>query len=258
MKKLVYIILIIESSLLYGQVGIGTMSPQKAVSISGTSTGVTIPATSIELRRPTIRVEGLNNTNQSISDKIRPISVTDQGDLVLAPALVKPLIMIDSFNSTNSETDYLPSSITTNQTTTALATDLVLRTFSFNITSPSLVKIGAVTSFQFSRADNGNPVTDGSNRLWGTRFRFSLAPAGISTAATSYFGESLKGYYNRVSNASATGIHYANSEDVIFLPSGSYAVEVISSVTTATGQTPLRIINGSGDDTFSVIAYPVE
>lgn len=257
MRKIAYILIIIGSKLL-GQVGIGTNDPQKGLHISGNSSSTLVPGTSISLVKPTIRVDGLNNSNQSSSDKIRPVSVTDQGDLVLAPALVKPLIMIDSFNPTNSETDYLASPIITNQTTTTLTTNLVLRSFSFVLESPSLVRIGAVTSFQFYRADNGNPVTDESNRQWGTRFRFSAAPAGISTASTAYFGESLKGYYNRVSNASATVILYSNSEDVQVLPAGNYTLEIIATAITATGQTPLRIVNGSGDDTFSVIAYPIQ
>lgn len=256
--RVIIFILIIFGSKTMGQVGIGNSNPQKGLHISGTSTNTLIPGTSINLVKPTIRIDGLNNSNQSSTDKIRPVSVTDQGDLVLAPALVKPLIMIDNFNPANLETDYLESSITTNQTTTTLTTNLVLRTFSFVLESPSLVRIGAVTSFQLYRADNGIPITDGSNRQWGTRFRFSSAPSGISTASTAYFGESLKGYYNRVSNASATALLYSNSEDVQVLPAGNYTLEVIATAITATGQTPLRMVNGSGDDTFSVIAYPIQ
>lgn len=257
MRKIAYAFILLGSKVL-AQVGIGDTNPQKGLHVSGTSSSSLISGTSINLVKPTIRIDGLNNSNQSSSDKIRPVSVTDQGDLVLAPALVKPLIMIDSFNPANSETDYLASSITTNQTTTTLTTNIVLRSFSFVLESPSIVRIGAVTSFQFYRADNGNPITDQSNRQWGTKFRFSAAPAGISTASTSYFGESLKGYYNRVSNASATAILYSNSEDVQVLPAGNYTLEVIATAVTAAGQTPLRMVNGAGDDTFSVIAYPIQ
>ncbi len=257
MRRIAYLLIVFGSKIL-AQVGISNINPEKALHVSGNNSSNLVSGTSISLVKPTIRIDGLNNGNQSSNDKIRPVSVTDRGDLVLAPSLVNPLIMIDSFNPANSEKDYLPSVITTNQTASALTTNIVLRSFSFVLESPSLVRIEAVTSFQFYRADNGNPMTDGSNRQWGTRFRFSAAPSGISTASTAYFGESLKGYYNRISNTSATGINYSNSEDVQLLPAGNYTLEVIATAITATGQTPLRMVNGAGDDTFSVIAYPIQ
>lgn len=257
MKKLFYFAVFL-ANIVSAQIGIGNTSPQKALHISGAKSTTPIAGTSVEIVKPTVRIDGLNNSNQSIAAKLRPVSVSDKGDLVLAPNLVKNLIMIDSFNPANSETDYLPSPITTNQTSTALTTNLSLRNFDFVLNTPSLVRIGAVTSFRFYRADNGNPISDDSNRLWGTRFRFVSAPSGISTASTAYFGESLKGYYSRLSNASATQIHYANSEDVLFLPAGSYTIEIIATAITATGQVPLRIVNGNGDDTFSVTAYSVQ
>lgn len=239
------------------QVGIGSNAPQKALHISGTSTASTIPATGVQIVTPTIRLDGLNNINQGISDKLRPVSVTNNGDLVLARSLVVPLIMIDPINPLNIETDYISTPIVINQPSVT-STETVLRSFSFVLASPSLVKFGVTTSFQFYKASDGSVITDGANRIWGTKLRFSTAPAGVSTAANAYFGEFLKGYANSVNNASAVGILYANSEDTLVLSAGNYTVDVISSINTSNTQIPARIVNGNGNDNISIVAYPIQ
>lgn len=243
----------------YAQVGIGLVSgsPQKALHISGPSTASPISGTAVQIVTPTIRIEGLNNANQVVNDKLRPVSVTDNGDVVLAPQLVIPLVMIDPINTLNSETDYITSPIVINQSS-ATSTDTVLRSFVFVLISPSLVKFGATTSFQFYKASDGSVITDGANRIWGTKFRFSNAPAGVSTAANAFFGESLKGYINAVNSSSAVGILYANSEETLALPAGSYTLDVISSINTNSTQIPARIINGNGNDNISIVAYPIQ
>ncbi|WP_294304703.1 hypothetical protein [uncultured Chryseobacterium sp.] len=261
MKK-IFFISFFSIQYAFAQVGIGTKNPNKALQISdisGATTATSVPGTStIQIITPTVRIEGLNNANQSVTDKIRPVSVTDKGDVVLAPALVVPLIMIDDFNISNTEKDYLTAVVTTDQTSTNLTTNTVLRSFNFTLSSPSLVRLGAVTSFQFYQANSTSRIADDSNRQWGTKFRFSAAPAGIPTSATSYFGKSLKGYYSKTPNTTDQGIYYSNSEDVLYLPAGSYTIEIIAAAATASGQAPMRIINGAGNDTFSVVAYPVQ
>ena len=260
MKKLfLSLVFIVYSVNQYAQVGIGLLSgnPQKALHLSGNSTTSAISGTNVQIVTPTIRIDGLNNTNQGTSDKLRPVSVTDNGDLVLSQALVIPLIMIDPVNTTNSEADYMTIPITTTQSS-ATSTNTVLRSFGFTLVSPSLVKFGATTSFQFYKADGSSVITDGANRIWGTRFRFSSAPAGVSTAADAFFGESLKGYINAANNSSATGILYANSQETLTLPAGSYTLDVISSIETQSTQNPVTIINGNGNDNISIVAYPVQ
>ena len=240
------------------QVGIATTLPQKALHISGSISKTPVAGTSVNIVNPTVRIDGLNNTNQGITDRLRPVSVTDKGDVVLSHPMVIPLIMIDPINNSNSEKDYLPSATTINQTAATTTTNAMIRSFNFTLTSPSLVKFSAVTSMQFSKASDGTPVTDGSNRTWGTRFRFSSAPAGISTAATSYFGESVRVYSKSVNDSKATGIFYTISDETLSLPEGTYTVEVNLYASTYTSQTPLRIIYGGGTDTISIVAYPIQ
>lgn len=259
MKKIFII-----SSLIFGinntiaQVGISTNLPQKALHVSGTVSSVPIAGTSVNVVSPTIRVEGLNNTNQSIGERLRPVSVTDKGDLVLAHSPVKPLIIIDPINNSNAEKDYIPTAVTINQTAGSTTTNAVIRSFSFTLTSPSLVKFSAVTSFQFRRASDGGVMTDGSNRVWGTKFRFSSAPAGISTAPNAYFGESVRSYSNSINNTRAVGTFYTSSDETLFLPEGNYMLDVNLFAGKNTSQTPLRIICGGGNDTISIVAYPIQ
>jgi hypothetical protein len=258
MKYIISLSGLIFSSYLTAQVGISTNTPQKALHVSGSVTSVPVSGTSVSVVNPTLRIDGLNKDNQGTTENLRPVSVSDNGDVVLSPALVKPLVMIDPINTTNTEKDYIPTAVTINQTSAATTTNAVIRSFSFKLTSPSLVKFSAVTSFQFQKASDGTPVTDGSNRTWGTRFRFSSAPSGISTAATSYFGESVRGYSNSTSNTTATGPFYTSSDDTLYLPAGDYTLDVNLYAATNTSQTPLRIIYGGGGDTISIVAYPVQ
>lgn len=246
-------------NLAYSQLGIGNTSPQKSLHISGTSSSEAIENTSAFLVKPTIRVEGLNlvNNNHNPSN-LRPLSVSDKGDFVVSHALVKPLLMIDPINTTNTETDYIPSAVTINQTATSTTTNSLIRSFTFVLTSPSMVKMGVSTSFRFRRASDGGVITDGSNRIWGTRLRFSAAPSGVPTGANAYFGEYIHPYVNTVNIASATGLFYANSEESIFLPAGNYTVDVNLFASTNSSQPPLRIIYGEGIDTVSIVAFPVQ
>ncbi|MDV7696477.1 hypothetical protein N6B72_06040 [Chryseobacterium soli] len=258
MKKVLIFGIFIFNISVFSQVGVSTTTPQKALHISGTTSSTTITGTSVNIVRPTIRVDGLNNTNQSTTDKLRPVSVSDKGDLVLSNALVKPLVIIDPINTSNTEKDYILPAVTINQTSGSTTTNAVIRSFNFTLTSPSLVKFSTVTSFQFLRASDGGVVTDGSNRAWGTRFRFSAAPAGISTAANAYFGESIRAYNNAVNTTDATGTFYTASDDTLSLPAGTYTLDVNLFAATNATQTPLRIICGSGTDTISIVAFPVQ
>lgn len=240
------------------QVGISTVNPQKALHIAGSASSVDIPGSSVKIVEPTIRIDGLSNLNQPVKEKLRPVSTTENGDLVLSHSLVKPILMIDPINSLNTEKDYIPTPIIINQSNSVTVTNRVIRSFSFTITSPSLVKFSCVTSFQFQKASDGSAITDGSNRTWGTRFRFSEAPVGIPISVNAYFGESVHGYNNTINTASGTGVFYSLSDDTLFLPKGDYTLDVTLFAETNRQQIPLRIIYGLGSDTMSIVSYAIQ
>ncbi|WP_131725346.1 hypothetical protein [Chryseobacterium sp. Leaf180] len=249
------------SSQIDAQVGIGlnNAAAQKALHVSGASTSTNIPGTGVNVVTPTVRIEGLNNTNQSITERLRPVSATSTGDLVLASLPVIPLVMIDAISPGNAETDYIANAAPVISIQTIVGSNnYPLRSFSFVLAHPSIVKFGAVTSFEFTTPVTLLPIVDNSSRIWGTKFRFTTAPAGISTAANAYFGESLQGYTNVVNNASTVGPYYSNSEDSLYLPAGSYTVEVSAYIDTQTSATPIRVANGLGSDTMSIVAYPAQ
>ncbi|WP_419869490.1 hypothetical protein [Chryseobacterium sp. CT-SW4] len=258
MKKFILGSIVLGIHNLYAQVGISTTSPQQTLHIAGTSSSSVIEGTSVQIVRPTLRTDGLNNTNQSIEDKLRPVSVTNQGDIILSHPLVRPLVLIDFINTANGEKDYIPSAVTINQTASSTRTQLPIRSFNFTLPSPSIVKFNVVTSFQFFNALDGNIITDGSNRAWGTILRFSQAPSGISTAQNSVFGESIRSYNNVVANTGASGIFYTTSNDTLYLPQGNYTLDINLFAETAPTQNPLRISYGGGNDTVSIIAYSLQ
>ena len=247
------------SSQFNAQVGIGlnNAAAQKALHVSGTSTSTTIPGTGVNTVTPTVRIDGLNNTNQTVNERLRPLSATSNGDLVLASVPVIPLVMIDPISPGNAETDYLTGPVTSIQSVVGF-NNYPLRSFTFTLAHPSIVKFGAVTSFEFTAAVTLVPIIDNSNRIWGTKFRFTSAPAGIPTGGNAYFGEALQGYSNAVNTNSVIGPYYSNSEDSLYLPAGSYTVEVSAYIDTQLAATPIRMVNGNGIDTFSVVAYPAQ
>lgn len=74
MKKILYITFLIFTCVIYSQVGIGTVNPQKDLHIAGTTS--------------TIRIEKLDAVNSpTLNDgvKLAPVYVTENGDLTLTP-----------------------------------------------------------------------------------------------------------------------------------------------------------------------------
>ncbi|ASW75513.1 hypothetical protein IQ37_19150 [Chryseobacterium piperi] len=256
-KALLLSLSILNTSIALAQVGISTTNPQKALHVSGKTSSTPIPETSVNIVRPTVRVDGLSNINQ-FANNICPVSVTDEGDLVLSHPLAIPLLFIDPINTLNSEKDYIPSPIIINQTPKTTSTNSTIRSFNFDIPFPCLIKFNSITSFRFLKATDGSAITDGSSRLWGTRFRFSTAPSGISTEQNAYFGESLRTYNNVVDNIDGSGVLYISSDDTLFLYQGNYTLDIDLFVETESTQTSLRIICGEGSDTISIVAYPIQ
>ncbi|MGG5209541.1 hypothetical protein ACQWU4_11385 [Chryseobacterium sp. MIQD13] len=247
---------ILNTTHILAQIGISTKTPQKALHISGTVSSKSVPGTSVNIISPTMRIDGLNNTSQALTEALHPVSVTDNGDLVLSQT-IKPILMIDPINTSNSKKDYIPTAVSINQA--SATTNAAIQSFDFTLTSPSLVKFSSVTSFRFGKASDGTPITDGSNRTWGTKFSFSRVPSGSPIVLNTYFGESVKSYNNIInSTETATGILYALSDDALYLLPGDYTLVVNLSVATNTSQPLLKITYGEGSDTLSILAYPIQ
>jgi hypothetical protein len=257
-KTFILCLLIFGFSSVTAQIGISTGTPQKALHVGGAVSSAPISGTPVNIVRPTIRVDGLNNSNQSITDKLRPVSVTDKGDLVLSHLAFIPLVIIDPINTTNAEKDYIPNPIIINQSAANNITNTLIRSFTFTLNSASLVKFSTTTSFRFQKASDGGVITDGSNRIWGTKYKFSSAPAGISTSDNAYFGETIRGYNNAVNNTGGTGTFYASCDETLLLPKGNYILDVNLFAGTESSQTPMRITYGEGSDTISIVAYPIQ
>ncbi|MDH6251429.1 hypothetical protein M2347_001156 [Chryseobacterium sp. H1D6B] len=257
-KAFILNLFILGFSSVTAQVGISTSAPQKALHVAGAVSSAPIDGIPVNIVRPTIRIDGLSNSSQSTTDKLRPVSATDKGDLVLSHLSFVPLVIIDPINTANSEDDYIPNPIVINQSAGNTITNTVIRSFTFTLNSASLVKFSTTTSFRFQKASDGNVITDGSNRTWGTKYRFSSAPAGIPTTSNAYFGETIHGYSNAVNNAGATGTFYASSDETLLLPKGSYILDVNLFAGTESSQPPMRITCGGGIDTISIVAYPIQ
>ena len=237
---------------MYGQTGINTVStsPQQALHVNGTSVSSQIGTSGVYLVKPTIRIEGLNNTNNTVASGstslVQHVSATQDGDFILSNDYVAPLV------ATNLGTDEITTAVTINVTTTGLVTG-VLKTYSFTLNQPSAVHFLATVSVSVYDS-SGAVLTDNINRVYRSWFNFTAAPAGVTISTP--FGHNGYSYTNNSSTGS-TGNMYLQPEAYLVLPKGNYTFQLIGvAVGSASGDIyPCRAIFGQGAaDKVSVIA----
>nr|WP_315163478.1 hypothetical protein [uncultured Flavobacterium sp.] len=235
----------------YGQTGINTLSatPQQALHVNGTSVSSQIGTSGVYLVKPTIRVEGLNNTNNAVASGstslVQHVSTTQDGDFILTNDYVTPLVV------TNLGTDEITNAVTINVNTSGLITG-VLKTYSFTLNQPSAVHFIAAFSVSVD-VSSGAVLTDNINRAYRSWFNFTIAPPGVAISAP--FGHN--GYsYTNVNTTGAKGNMFLQPEAYLVLPKGSYTVQLIGgAVGSGTEIYPFRAIFGQDTaDKVSIIA----
>lgn len=247
--NLVYIVNI------YGQTGINTVSttPQQALHVNGTSVSSQIGTSGVYLVKPTIRIEGLNNTNNAVASGstslVQHVSATQDGDFILSNDYVAPLV------TTKLGTDEITTAVTINATVANTLTTGVLKTYSFTLSQPSVVHFLASVSVSVYDG-SGATITDNMDRLYRSYFNFTAAPTGVTISSP--FGHNGYSYTNN-STTGATGNMYLQPESYLVLPKGSYTVQLIGAVVTGAfvggSVAPLRGIFGqAGSDMVSIIA----
>lgn len=244
--NLVYIVNI------YGQTGINTVSttPQQALHVNGTSVSSQIGTSGVYLVKPTIRIEGLNNTNNAVASGstslVQHVSATQDGDFILSNDYVAPLV------TTNLGTDEITTAVTINVTTSGLIIG-VLKTYSFTLNQPSAVHFLASVSVSVYDS-SGAVLTDNINRAYRSYFNFTAAPTGVTT--NSPFGHNGYSYTNN-NLTGAVGNMYLQPESYLILPKGNYTVDLVGGAAgsgTSTINVLRAIFGQAGSDMVSIIA----
>nr|WP_315163475.1 hypothetical protein [uncultured Flavobacterium sp.] len=211
--------------------GIGTVNPQQALHVAGTSTSVDTAITGVKLVKPTIRIEGLNSTNNSAhlaadgTSSLKRVYANQSGDLLLINGTLEQPVIAQQFGDAIPTNELIGTGGGTFQNT-------VLKSQTFTLTQESVVYFSASFAALLRETVSGSPVTinDGRAKLYGAYYQFSAAPAGVSTTAT--FGNNKQTYAN-VSNGVA-GNFFLSPRAELVLPAGTYTVnlygELFSSV----------------------------
>lgn len=234
------------------QTGINTLLPQQALHVSGIpSTTTAIGTTGKNVVTPTIRLEGLNQTNNaahpaSPTISTLPMYATANGDLVVGKRIK---LIYQNLPGGDAIPSFPTTIVTTNLATT-------LKTITFTIDRTALVYINAMVSIA-----NLNPpsstvaIVDGMARRMGIQLMFSQAPAASGVPINVTFAENLNSYTNGSTSTSPilNGFYLYNLGKAIKLTAGTYTLNVVG-VAYADGN-PFQLNFGEASyDSLNVIA----
>lgn len=270
MKKTILYILFSTSITTFAQVGVNTTNPQEELHIGGTTS--------------TIRIEGLNETNNTLnlgSSQNTRVHIDADGDLVLA---TEPTDIELLFNPANYLEDPLdtggPNSNQINQTGVGSGyseggwprqTGPGLSTFT--LTQPAIVEINYSLSYEIYKSGIGISdhhartvqfyiyLRDGSHTgaiittdIDGNNIDFAGNPGALG-----YSGQ----FYTNGNSNGASGLEgfdkkfYATGHDYVKLPAGTYspmfAGVMFVANTAGTGAVKMQI--GGGDDEVVIVAH---
>jgi len=237
--------------------GIGTTNPQQTLHIAGTTATSPVGTTGVNLVKPTVRVEGLNSTNNPApftgSDGLKRVYANQTGDLLLVNGSMEQATITQQFGSV------IPT-----QEAVALGLGGVLReelmSQNFTLTQPSVVYFSA-TFAALVRETNllTGPVsvTDGRAKLFGAYFQFSSSNVGISTTAT--FGNNKKTYSNSVAGG-IQGDFMLNPRAKLVLQPGTYTVKLYGEMTSSLLGLFFRVqfAGGTSGENFIITAVPTK
>lgn len=276
----------------YGQgpTGINTNTPQQQLHVAGTSDkpGTQIGTSGIYTIKPTIRIDGLNKANNNAvngpyalpllltmppyswtaSSWVQPVSVTQDGDLLLSRDYVIPLIATQVGSDALTATSFTAPGAPNPAPGVSIDGTLTGGTgYTFTIKQTCMVHFMAsvsVSIYQAGAAGSTVLLTDGVNRAYNVFFRFTSAsftnPSGnpaLITGATGFYQFGTEG--NSYVNANTTGIAgdmYINPEAYLVLPPGTYNVDLWGRFF-GYDYSFNAIVGGGTEDMISIMATPL-
>ncbi len=239
-----FLFVVLNTTVILAQVGIGNTNPQKELHIGGNSS--------------TIRVDGLNSINNSNNTGVRdqPVYVDANGDLKIptGPSGVEILSSNNNFISDGS-TYYLRTG-----TLGQAAWGEIYQSASFTLTQPAVIMVNYSVSFEVHQRDGTGQLEDGKPRLIqnyffvgdGTTADFSTTYGRASTPFSSYH----PGGSHRFVTGYFTNVGY----EIIALPAGTHSIHLYGYVFGNNGagfsrtSDAFSVYYGGGGDTITITA----
>lgn len=259
-KNLTAFLLIFTCSIFFGQsenVGINIDNPQQKLHVSGASTVLNsnIGTTGIKLISPTIRVDGLNITNNSsiftAAETTNPLYVNNLG----RSGVVNGSQLI---TNTTIGSDAIPTAVQLNypSTTGAYQLTTALLTVSFTLPQRSVVYITSSLSAEITDTSTSNAIlNDPNNKSVIAQVSFTSAPA--STGLTSNFTLTDNAIYANNTTSSINTFKLSPSGELV-LPAGDYTVILRGGTIGVAGRPAYRVFFGGGTgDKLNVFTKPL-
>lgn len=230
MKKNYIVILLLTSTILNAQVGIGTSNPQEDLHIAGNNS--------------TIRIESLNNVNNPLNDGLKNarVFIDSNGELTLTPPNFTaggsgnsnlPLnFLIDVPNFIPDNIDGLPAPYNSlgRIATSGLAnesTEVFIYSVTFTTPQACTVEVKHGVTIVISGSDMSIPslayINDSKTRVITTFFCFDVNNDGLSPAEKALQYGTKAQFYCSVAGGSL-GYPYMNSQGYATLPPGTHSI----------------------------------
>lgn len=251
------------------QTGINTVTPQQALHVSGTPSGSTAQndgTTGRYVVTPTMRIEGLNQTNNTTAHpaapaiSTQPLYATSNGDLVVGGKVNK---VVQTLPVSGAAADGV--TISQNPAITAVYPTVysttVLKNIPFTLTRTSMVYISASVGISSIGTNTASPVgalSDSKARMTGIKLQFSAVAAGSGLTANVPFASSTDSYTSGSNSLLVpTGFFWYNVSKELKLTPGTYNLQIygigMSNGTGGTGTFYFNVGN-SPIDNVNVIA----
>ncbi len=235
----------------FAQIGISTPSPQQSLHVSGITSSTPIGTTGVNLVKPTVRIEGLNRTNNAVhnssGNSIKQVFANENGDLVLAAS--SNLITGGTIN------DDVPlltlTTVTPGNTYTG-----DLKSMTFTLQRKSLVSFASNISTAFY-STSGGILTDGRPHLAQTYWYFSSVPSGSPVPTNAWFGRTGFQYTSSAATNVLNGLDFLNSNNYLSLDAGTYTV-VLGALIQSFGPGDVYRVDFAGftSDNVTIVALP--
>lgn len=152
--------MMISSSLVFSQVGISTATPLEKLHIAGTSSSTDIGTSGVKKVTPTIRIDGLNSTNNTANlgaNRVTPLAADVNGNLVLNS--LPNSDVFPGFDQT------INVGITSNNSNTNPVPYQELSTTTITLTRPATVTLSTIINALVYNDSSLQTVKDGLIRL---------------------------------------------------------------------------------------------